>query len=74
MKEITLRKIITNAGNEGNHMENLNDRGTFIAKAQLGWLCLLANKVVENLKVPNTIRAEPIGPLQGDRRSHRTRR
>ena len=52
MKERILKKITTKAGDEGNHMQFLNDQGTAIAKAQLAWLLLLANNVVEDLKVP----------------------
>lgn len=52
MKERILKEITSKVGDEGNHMEPLNNHVTAIAKAQLAWLLLLANNVVEDLKVP----------------------
>ena len=42
----------TNPNDEGNHMEIVNSPGANIARSQLAWLLLLANNVVERLKVP----------------------
>ena len=53
MKERILENITPKVGDEGNLMEPLNNHGTAITKAQLAWLLLLANNVVEDLKVPS---------------------